>query len=57
MVQSPLNGKTAQKTDPYEPTLVVATFLKAVIERFSMTLDAHTYNYQEYLALPYNGPQ
>ncbi|HVB26154.1 MAG TPA: N-6 DNA methylase [Ktedonobacteraceae bacterium] len=52
MVQSPLHGKTTQKADPYEPTLVVATFLKAVIERFSMTLDTRSYSYQEYLALP-----
>ncbi|MEO8971137.1 MAG: N-6 DNA methylase [Ktedonobacteraceae bacterium] len=52
MVQSPLNGKTTQKTDPYEPTLVIATFLKTVIDRFSMTIDARTYSYQEYLALP-----
>lgn len=52
MVQSPLNGKTTQKTDPYEPTLVVATFLKAVIDRFSMTIDGRSYSYQEYLVLP-----
>src|ERR1017187_824299 len=52
MVQSPLNGKTVQKTDPYEPAQVVTSFLKAVIDRFSMTFDTRSYSYQEYLALP-----
>jgi N-6 DNA Methylase len=46
------NGKTTNKTDIYEPTLVVATFQKSVIDRFHITVDNRLYTYQEYLSLP-----
>jgi len=46
------NGNAASKIDMYEPTLVVTTFQKSVIERFQITIDNRLYTYQEYLSLP-----
>ena len=46
------NGNTAHKTDMYDPLLIVATFQKAVIDRFQISLGNRQYTYQEYLALP-----
>lgn len=46
------NGNTTNKTDLYEPALVVATFQKSVIDRFHITIDNRLYTYQEYLSLP-----
>lgn len=40
------------KTDNYEPTLVVATFRKMVIDRFSISKNGQSLDYQTYLSLP-----
>ena len=52
MQQSQKNGNTTNKADLYEPNLVLATFRKMVLDRFSINKNGQSLDYQAYLALP-----
>ena len=49
---STLPSKMTSKTDMYDPNLVVASFQKLVIDRFTLHKNGQVLNYEAYLALP-----
>jgi hypothetical protein len=52
MVNSQVGGNGSSKADVSDPLQVAATFQKAVIDRFQISITNRLYTYQEYLGLP-----